>query len=174
MNKKKAFILGFDAILVILLLAFDQFTKQLAVIHLKGQLGISLIKGILELQYLENRGAAFGILENKKTFIILIGIIFMVVLIFFLYRLPQQKKYNIVHILVAVIMAGGLGNMIDRIRLNYVIDFIYFSLIDFPTFNVADMYVVVSTISIFILFLFVYKDEDFTFLSLKKRNGSAL
>ena len=58
--------------------------------------------------------------------------------------------------------------MIDRIRLDYVVDFISFVLIHFPIFNVADIYVVVATICVFVLFLFVYKEEDFSFLGKKK------
>lgn len=66
--------------------------------------------------------------------------------------------------------SGALGNLIDRIRLKYVIDFIYFSLIDFPVFNVADIYVTVSMIVLLLLVLFYYKDEDdFAFLSPKKK-----
>lgn len=67
-----------------------------------------------------------------------------------------------------MVTAGGLGNLIDRVRLNYVVDFIYFSLIDFPVFNVADIYVTTSMILLFIAVLFYYKDEDFQFLKWKR------
>ena len=67
-----------------------------------------------------------------------------------------------------MITAGGIGNLIDRVRLNYVVDFIYFSLIDFPVFNVADIYVTVSMFLLLILVLFYYKDEDFQFLKWKR------
>ncbi|NMB42654.1 MAG: lipoprotein signal peptidase, partial [Clostridiales bacterium] len=78
--------------------------------------------------------------------------------------LPQVKRYNILRILLVLIIAGAIGNLIDRIRLNYVVDFIYFALINFPIFNVADIYVTVSTFVFLILALFYYKDEDFEFL----------
>ena len=68
-----------------------------------------------------------------------------------------------------LLAAGGLGNFIDRIRLGYVVDFFYFSLIDFPIFNVADIFVVVSFIVLAVCILFIYKEEDFDFLSLKHR-----
>ena len=90
------------------------------------------------------------------------------VLLFFLLKLPEQKKFRIVHILLAVIIAGGIGNMIDRFRLDYVVDFISFVLINYPIFNVADIYVVVATIGLFILFLFVYKEKDLEFLNFKQ------
>ena len=127
-----------------------------------------LIDGVLELQYLENRGSAFGILQNQKFFILFVGITFLIVLLFFLFKLPQQKKYCILHILLASIIAGGIGNMIDRFRLDYVVDFISFVLINYPIFNVADIYVVVGTIGLFILFLFVFSEKDLEFLNFKQ------
>ena len=149
-----------DALIAAVLLALDQFTKYLAVVHLKNQPAYVIIDGVLELQYLENRGSAFGIL--------FVGIVFLAVLLFFLLKLPEQKKFRIVHVLLAVIIAGGIGNMIDRFRLDYVVDFISFVLINYPIFNVADIYVVVATIGLFILFLFVYKEKDLEFLNFKQ------
>lgn len=68
-----------------------------------------------------------------------------------------------------LLAAGAIGNFIDRVRFGYVRDFIYFKIINFPVFNVADCYVTVSVIIFIILILFVYKNEDdFAFLSLKK------
>ena len=71
------------------------------------------------------------------------------------------------HILAVTITAGAVGNVLDRIRLNYVVDFVYISLINFPVFNVADIYVTVSAVLFFIYVIFYYKEEDFQFL--KKR-----
>ena len=96
------------------------------------------------------------------------GIIFLAVILFFLFKLPLQKKFCSVHILLSFIVAGGIGNMIDRIRFDYVVDFIYFKLIDFPIFNVADCYIVCGTIVMFLLFLFVFKEKDLEFLSFKQ------
>ena len=166
MNKEKKsriIMLLIDVLIAAVLLVFDQFTKHLAVVHLKGQAPY-----VLELQYLENRGSAFGMLQNQKVFILFVGIVFLAVLLFFLLKLPEQKKFRIVHILLAVIIAGGIGNMIDRFRLDYVVDFISFVLINYPIFNVADIYVVVATIGLFILFLFVYKEKDLEFLNFKQ------
>lgn len=171
MNKEKKsriIMLLIDVLIAAVLLVFDQFTKHLAVVYLKGQAPYVLIDGVLELQYLENRGSAFGMLQNQKVFILFVGIVFLAVLLFFLLKLPEQKKFRIVHILLAVIIAGGIGNMIDRFRLDYVVDFISFVLINYPIFNVADIYVVVATIGLFILFLFVYKEKDLEFLNFKQ------
>lgn len=165
---KRSVMLTIDGIIILVLFLADQYTKQLAVDMLKNRPAYVLIDGVLELQYLENRGSAFGMLQNQKFFILFVGVVFMLVILFFLLKLPEKKKYNIVHILLSVIVAGGLGNMVDRIRLDYVIDFISFVLIHYPIFNVADCYIVVATVLLFLLFLFVYKEQDLEFLNFKQ------
>lgn len=165
---KRTKMLVIDLVLAIALLVLDQFTKYLAIVRLKGNQAYVLIDGVLELQYLENRGSAFGMLQNQKVFILFVGFVFLAMILFFLFKLPQQKKYCVVHILLSFIIAGGVGNMIDRIRFDYVVDFISFVLIDYPIFNVADCYIVCGTIVLFILFLFVYKEKDLEFLNFKQ------
>ncbi len=86
-----------------------------------------------------------------------------------MYKMPDEKKYRLLHVLLSLIAAGAIGNMIDRIRLDYVVDFIYFVLINFPIFNVADIYVSVSTVALVILLLFVYKENDLNFISFKQK-----
>lgn len=167
MNKKVKMLL-IDLMVAAILLALDQFTKYLAVLHLKNNPAIVLIDGVLELQYLENRGSAFGMLQNQKFFILFVGFVFLAVILFFLIKLPTHKKYNIVHILLSVVIAGGIGNMIDRFRFDYVVDFISFILINFPIFNVADCYIVVAMIGLFILFAFVFQEKDLEFLNFKQ------
>ena len=100
-----------DFFIMALLLAFDQFTKHLAIVNLKGNPAYVLIDGVLELQYLENRGSAFGMLQNQKAFILFVGIVFMAVILFFLFKLPENRKYNKAHILLSVIIAGGIGDL---------------------------------------------------------------
>lgn len=165
-NKKILFLI--DTVIVVVLLVLDQLTKHLAVVHLKGQPAISLIKGVLELDYLENRGVAFGMFQGQRVMILLVGIVFLAVILFVMYRMPVDKKFVVLHVVFSCIIAGGIGNMIDRFSLGYVVDFISFVLINFPIFNVADCYVVCATIVLFIMFLFVLKEEDLDFLSFKK------
>ena len=162
-----------DVLITAVLFVFDQFSKHLAVVHLKGQAPYVLIDGVLELQYLENRGSDFGMLQNQKVFILFVGIVFLAVLLFFLLKLPEQKKFRIVHVLLAVIIAGGIGNMIDRFRLDYVVDFISFVLINYPIFNVADIYVTVTFIVLVLLIFFYYKDEDFSIYSRRQEQKHA-
>ncbi len=166
--RKKILMLILDAVVVALLLLLDQYTKYLAVENLKDSPALVLISGVLELNYLENRGSAFGMLLNQKFFILFVGVVFLLLILFFLVRLPEEKKFTIVHIFLSAVIAGGLGNMIDRIRFDYVVDFISFVLINFPVFNVADCYIVVSVIGLLILFLFVFEEKDLEFLSFKQ------
>lgn len=157
-----------DILLGILLIGFDQFTKGLAVGHLKGQPAFPLIDGVLELQYLENYGMAFGLLQNQKVFLILTGSVFTLVLLFLLLKMPVTPKFRVIHIMTVFIISGGLGNMLDRLRMDYVVDFISFVLIHFPIFNVADIYVVCATIGMFIMFMFVLNEKDLEFLNFKR------
>lgn len=168
MNKGKVKIILLDLLLFILLIVVDQVTKYLAIVHLKGQEAIALIDGVLELQYLENRGSAFGMLQNQKVFLLFVGVLFMAVLLFFVIKMPAEKKFIPANIVFTMVMAGGIGNMIDRIRFDFVVDFISFVLINFPIFNVADIFIVIGTFSLFVLFMFVYKEKDLEFLSFKQ------
>ncbi len=165
---KRGIMLILDLFIIVGLLCFDQYTKKLAILYLKDSPAYVLIDGTLELQYLENRGSAFGMLQNQKFFILFVGIVFLMVILFFLFRLPEKRKFVIVHILLSMVIAGGLGNMLDRFRFDYVVDFISFILINYPIFNVADIYIVVATVSLFLLFLFVYKESDLEFLKFKQ------
>ena len=167
MSKHKVKLLIFDFMLLILLVCVDQFTKYTAV--LKNQPAFNIIDGVLEFNYLENRGAAFGMLQNQKSFFVFVAVIFLGVIIYVLTKTPDDKKYTKLHFLLVMIAGGAIGNMIDRLKLDYVVDFIYIVLINFPIFNVADMYVTFSTVILIIKILFVYNENDFNFLSFKKR-----
>lgn len=168
-TRKKITFLIADIIAFIVLVALDQFTKFLAVANLKDKASFPIIRNVLELQYLENKGAAFGMLQNQKAFFILIAILILIIIVYVLALVPDDMKYNALHILLVMIGSGACGNMIDRFRTNYVVDFIYFKLINFPIFNVADIYVTVSTFILLFLFLFYYKENDFAFLSFKQQ-----
>ncbi len=168
MSKRKKILFIIDFMILVLLISLDQFTKYLAVLKLKEQSAFDIIPGILELNYLENRGAAFGMLKNQKFFFVFVAIVIIGLIIYFLYKAPDTKKFNILHLLLVMIASGAIGNMLDRIRLDYVVDFIYLVIIQFPIFNVADMYVTVATAILVIMLLFVYKEEDLNFLSFKQ------
>ena len=154
-------------LLFLILVLFDQATKLLAILGLKDTEGISLIPGVFRLQYLENRGAAFGILQNRRWFFIILTTAFLIAVVYIWIRMPNKRTFRALRILCVLVSAGAIGNLIDRAALVYVRDFIYFVLIDFPIFNIADIYVTVSAFLMFILVLFYYKEEDFSFLNPK-------
>ena len=166
MNKKTSHLI-IDTLLLVVLIIFDRISKNLATIKLKGNEPFVLIKNVFELRYLENRGAAFSIFENKQTFFLVVTCIFIIVMIYAIIKLPLEKKYNIFEIVLVFLVSGAIGNMIDRIIQGYVVDYFYFSLIDFPIFNVADIYVSVGCVVFAIILLFVFKEEDLNFLSFK-------
>ena len=166
LKKKKSIQLVMDFLAFAVLVVIDQITKHMAIDRLKEQPAIKLIDGVFELQYLENRGAAFGMLQNGKVFFVFAAVVMLTVIVFVLMKAPLEKKYRPWHVFLVMIAAGGIGNMIDRIRLDYVVDFFYFSLIDFPIFNVADIYVTVGTALFLIMLLFFCKEDDLSFISL--------
>lgn len=173
MNKSNKMKMNIIAIISIALLVFaDQITKMAVVTHLKGNEGYDVIPGVFQFRYLENHGAAFGILQNQKIFFILIGFVIILGIGYLYQKIPVHKKYIPLRIVAICITAGAIGNMIDRFLYNYVIDFLYFEYIDFFIFNIADCYVTVSSFCLIVLLLFVYKDDELSFLSFRKKEAS--
>ena len=165
-----------DLLLIVILTAFDQITKSWAVKNLKDTEGIDLIKNVLKLYYLPNgnTGAAFGILSGHRFLFLFIAVIVVTAILIALTRIPPVKKHMLLRLMLVLIAAGGIGNMLDRIRLSYVIDFIYFYLINFPIFNVADCYVTIAVIITSYLIIFKYKEDDFKdFKPLFKKQASS-
>lgn len=158
---KKSISLIYTFVLIVVLVVLDQFTKYLAVNNLMNKPDIIIIPGVLQLHYLENTGAAFSLLQGRQILFAIITPVLLISLLYSIVRMPQVKKYNVLDYVLVVVIAGAIGNYIDRIVNNYVVDFIYFSLINFPVFNVADIYVTCGVIVLFFLVLFYYKDEDF-------------
>lgn len=175
--------MGIYFLIVVILIGIDQITKICAAVFLKGRAGIAWIPGVFELHYLENQSAAFGIdpvsllhrafefsyfnenpeafLTCKMIFFAILTVLVIGILIWIFYRIPNEKRFLGANVLLVLFVAGAIGNLIDRIWHHYVIDFFYFRLIDFPIFNVADIYVTISAVFLVILGLFYYKDEDY-------------
>lgn len=166
-NRKKRNLLSY--FIIIILLIIDQLTKWMAVVNLQGNPGVDLIPRVFKFQYLENRGAAFGILENQLLFFYIMTPCVVLTVLYILYKIPFDKKFIPLSACSILLIAGALGNYIDRVRLNYVIDFLYFELIDFPIFNVADIYVCVAVGLYIILLLFYYSEEELEQIKLFKR-----
>ena len=155
---------------IIFILTFlDQGSKYFVLTRLKNTPDIILIPGVLQLHYLENRGMAFGLFEGKIPVFVILCVLFFCVFFYVYARIPRTGYYIPLTITSLIMVSGALGNYIERVFRKYVVDFIYFSLIDFPVFNMADIYVVCSGILLVILVCFKYKnDEDYHFLRLKK------
>lgn len=154
--------------LFLILVALDLITKSLAVSALRDGIHIDLIKGVLELYYIENRGAAFGIFQDGTLILGIISAISLCVIILLYLKTPGDRKYLPLRLVLIFLSAGAAGNLIDRVSLHYVRDFIYFSLIDFPVFNVADIYVTCSVFVLAYLIVFHYREEDLSFLGVKE------
>lgn len=168
--KKIIFIIA-DIIIAGLLILADQLIKNYVVLNLELNTYVKFWPGFIYLEHLHNHGAAFSSFENKKFFLLLIGVIFLAFIVYLIIKMPVYKKFIPAYIFLAMLIGGGVGNMIDRIRLGYVVDYIG---LDFwktyPIFNFADCCVVLGVIGLFILFIFVYKDNDLDFLRFFKND----
>ena len=183
MNRKSNKFMGLSFLTILMLVVLDQLTKFLAVIKLKNSIPFVLIDGVFELKYLENQSAAFGVdvvslfqrifkikyfienpdafLRTKMIFFVVVTIAVVVLLVILYKRIPSTNRFFWMNIMLIFFIAGAIGNLIDRIVNNYVVDFFYFKLINFPIFNVADIYVTVAAFAFIVLGIFYYKEEDF-------------
>lgn len=123
-------------------IALDQLTKWLAVVYLDLHESIPLWDGVFHFTYERNPGAAWGILKDDRWVFMLFSTLAIIGISIYLFGFCKQSKW--IKIPLAMIIGGGIGNMIDRVLLGYVIDFLDFTLIDFPVFNVADSFVTVG------------------------------
>lgn len=173
MNLKQKQFAGFF-LSCLALVGLDQWTKFLAVKHLRGQSPFVLIDGVFELTYLENRGAAFGMLQGQQLFFFLIAAVVVIAAVYCVFRMPGGRKYLPLYFCAIAVTAGAVGNMIDRIAQGYVVDFFYFRLIRFPVFNVADCYVTVGAAMLILLIMFYYREDDLEPFSFRQKKGESL
>ncbi len=144
---------------VILLLAVDQLSKWVVLHTLTGVESFPLINGVFHLTYCENRGAAFGILQNQVWVFVAITIAVLTAVIYYMLRVRPKNKW--LNISLMLLVGGALGNFIDRIYRGYVVDFFDFCLINFPIFNVADCFVVVGAVTLAVYLIFSeYQKEN--------------
>lgn len=144
-------------------IAVDQITKLIAINGLYMKPSIELIKNFFYLTYVENRGAGWGLLSGYRYTLILLPIIFLFFLIYFIFF--KQKFTKLFYYATSLVVAGAIGNLIDRVFRGYVVDFFNFYIFgyDFPVFNVADCCIVVGVIAMAILILtnkYELKPED--------------
>lgn len=163
MSGKRSTILGF-IVGMIMFTGLDQWTKRLVTDRLKGKGPVVLWDGVFEFFYSENQGAAFGMLQGRQFFFFVVAAVVLAAVAYAMWRLPEERRYVPLKVCLTLIASGAAGNFIDRLVQGYVVDFLYFKLIDFPIFNVADCYVTVATAVLLFLVLKVYSDEDFEVL----------
>lgn len=143
-------------VLSVIIVIFDQLTKFFAIKYLLSSNARVIIPNFFKLIYVENYGAAFGILQNRKWLFIIITIAIIIYISIFMAK-NYHRMNAFTRIGVGMLFGGAIGNFIDRVRLGYVVDFISFRLFkkyDFPVFNIADIFIVIGTIIILTLVLF--------------------
>lgn len=146
-------------IIAVVVLVLDQLSKFWVVGTLKAVGDIPVIDGVLHWHYAENTGASFSMMKNVSWFptavAIFAGLIAVAAIIYVFTR--KHKMHWMEVISVGLVVGGAVGNLIDRIRFGYVIDFIYAKVINFAIFNIADSALVVGAILLSVYVLFVYE-----------------
>ena len=145
-------------------IGLDQLTKWLAVVNLQGEPSFPLWREVLHFTYVENTGMAFGMMKDHRWVFMVFSTVSIIALLVYLFRFRPENRW--MQISMAMIIGGGIGNMIDRIFLGYVVDFIDFRLINFAVFNVADSFVSVGAVLLVIALIYdVVRDN-------MKKNGT--
>ena len=144
------------AVFAALIVIADQFTKYLTVAHIALGQEIPFIPGLLQFTYVQNTGAAFSSFEGQQWLFALIFVIFTA-LILWEYKTKKMPFLPVERWCIAAVYGGGLGNMIDRFRMGYVVDMIETVFMEFPVFNVADCFITCGCIAMMISLVFVNK-----------------
>ena len=148
------------SICIIAVIVIDQITKMLAVKYLMPIHTHPLLENVFHLTYVENKGAAFGILQNHRWVFMIISTIVMAVIVFVMFKY-KKFLHPIIMIGLSFTVGGGIGNMIDRTIKGFVVDFFDFTLIDFAVFNVADTFICIGVGLIFLDVLLGKSDYSF-------------
>lgn len=143
-------------ILTIILVTIDQITKYLTVQNLVLFEVKEIIPKFLSFTYIQNSGAAWSLLEGKMWFFYIITLIVVAFLLYYLYT--EGRKDKILGVILSIILAGTLGNFIDRVLFQYVVDMIKLEFINFPIFNVADMLLTIGVAALF--FYTIYEEKN--------------
>jgi len=156
----------------VVLIIIDQVTKYYARLFFMDGSDYLIIPKVIRFVFHDNTGAMWGIFSKSQhsiLFLTIITFIILALMVYVYFRIPDKKKYAPLLWVIVFIFSGAIGNLIDRIFLNYVTDFIQTEFIRFPVFNIADCYITVSVFILFYLILFKYSDSDLEFFSIKKR-----
>ena len=141
-------------ILLVTLVAIDQIVKHLAVVYLMPIGSYTVIDGFFSLVYVENTGMAFGLFRGLRWVFVAISIVIFICIGAYYFKMPNTKYHNTVRVFLVILLGGALGNFIDRLFTGYVVDMFAFTFINFPVFNVADIFIVCAAIGLFVVLLF--------------------
>lgn len=144
-------------LIIVLLIGIDQASKMWALNSLKEIGSIPIIENVFHLTYVENRGAAFGMLQNNQSIFIIVA---LTASVFGLYYLHTKKVNFLGKASIILIIAGAIGNLIDRIRIGFVVDYFDFRFIWEYVFNIADIFVVVGTIMLCAYIIFFQEEKQ--------------
>lgn len=144
-------------LIIVLLIGIDQASKIWALNSLKEMESIPIIENVFHLTYVENRGAAFGMLQNNQSIFIIVA---LAASVFGLYYLHTKKVNFLGKASIIFIIAGAIGNLIDRIRIGFVVDYFDFRFIWEYVFNIADIFVVVGTIMLCAYIIFFEEEKQ--------------
>ena len=147
----------FMAVFAALVLFLDQFTKFLTVANIALFSKVDFLPGLFSLTYVQNDGAAFSMLEGQQW---LFAVVFVIFAMFIIWEFSKKRMpfTTFERFCIVAVFAGGLGNMIDRLRLGYVVDMIHTDFINFPVFNVADIFITCGCILLMLHLIFFNKE----------------
>ena len=148
----------FFSVVTIILVVLDQLSKYITLEYLKPIGKYEVIKGIFDLTYVENRGAAFGILQNQRWVFIALTVLITIAIIVYKFKSKPQSK--LLNTSLCLIVSGAVGNLIDRVFRGYVVDMLEVTFISYPVFNVADCFVVIGAVLLSVYIMFVYKEPE--------------
>ncbi len=149
--------------IAIIVIALDQLIKWLVVTHMVLNQAIVMIPGVVDLFYIQNDGAAFSLFINQRILLIVVSLLVMAVIVFIERRHAVRKWDQLVAL--GLLLGGAAGNLVDRVHLGYVIDYVYLPFIRFPVFNLADSAIVVSMFYLLLRFFFTNEEKN------KKNDG---
>lgn len=144
-------------IFIVILVLLDQVSKVFMQSFLEYGNSVAILDGVFHLTYVENRGAAFGLFENMQVFFIIVAVIVTIVGLVYIHKSETSK---LAKISICLIIAGAIGNLIDRVKMGYVVDFFDFRFIWNYVFNIADIFVVIGTLLLCIYLLKSGKEEN--------------
>lgn len=142
-------------LLALAIVLIDQLSKFYIQAHMMPNMSIPVIQDVFHITYILNPGAAFGLFEHQTIVFVIIAILMIAAVIYFYPQIPRQ--YRLLRFGIGLMVGGAIGNVIDRIKTGYVVDFFDFRI--WPIFNVADMGIVCGVGCIIFTILYLYKED---------------